>query len=287
LIGTLPWALLLVPLVRDLLRRKNGVAGSQAAAIGFVLLSAAWAFFFFSLAGSKRPIYLVPVFPPLALALGCYLDARLANAGLADIWASLARCRSRVAYGATAVALAGGVGVAAVTLGGGMREPSRAVVLIMAAGLALAVLLTKLQSRRTNWVVAGSIAFAMLLGCFHDLLPEYAQHFSLRHPVQIHAWQACDATSQIACYPHRWDTLAFYANRTELAEYSRDHRADLMRSFSHRRPTLLFVQTKFLSEVLNDLPPEFEFIARSRGDNVTIGEVRARREAPILLASKQ
>ncbi len=168
-----------------------------------------------------------------------------------------------------------------------MREPVRAIVLILAAGLALAVLLTRRQSRRTNWVVAGAVAFAMLLGCFHDLLPEYAQRFSLRHPVQMHAWQAYDASATIACYPHRWDTLAFYTGRTQLAEYSRDHRADLMRSFSHRRPTLLFVQTKFLPEVLSDLPPEFEFVTRSRGDNVTIGEVRARREAPILLASKQ
>ena len=127
----------------------------------------------------------------------------------------------------------------------------------------------------------------MLLGCFHDLLPEYAQRFSLRHPIQMHAWQAYDAGAPIACYPHRWDTLAFYASRTDLPEFSRERRAELMRSFSHKRSTLLFVQTKFLSEVLNDLPPEFEFVARSRGDNITIGEVRSRREAPVLLASKQ
>jgi 4-amino-4-deoxy-L-arabinose transferase-like glycosyltransferase len=287
LLGLLPWALLLVPLVRDFLRRGNAAQLSRPVALGFLLLTAAWALLFFSMAGSKRPVYLVPVFPPLALAFGCYLDGRLPRAGVADVWTALARCHSRVAYWSTAIVLVGGVGIAAVTLGEGMREPTRAVLMIMAAGLALAVLLTKLQSRRTSWLVTGAAAFAMLLGGLHDLLPEYARRFSLRHPVEIHAWQARDSGAPVACYPHRWDSVAFYTGRSDVSEFGRERRAELIQSFSLRRPTLLFVQTKFLSEILDDLPPELEFVARSHSDTVTLGEIRPRREAPMLLAQRQ
>jgi dolichol-phosphate mannosyltransferase len=285
LLGLLPWALLLIPLVRDMIRRESPHF-RRPAALGFLLLSAGWSLLFFSLSGSKRPVYLVPVFPPLALALGCYLDARIPRTAFIEVWSALARCRSRVAYWSTAFVLVGGLGAAAMALGEGMREPTRAVVMMFAAGLALAVLLTKLQSRRTNWIVAGSVAFAMILSGVHDLLPEYARRFSLRHSVEMHAWRARDGSAPVACYPHRWDSVAFYTGRADVPEFSRERRGDLIRSLDARRPTLLFVQTKFLSEVIDDLPPELEFVPRNRGDAVTVGEVRPRREAPVMLAER-
>jgi hypothetical protein len=39
------------------------------------LLAALWSLAFFSASGCKRPSYILPVMPPLALALGCYVDA--------------------------------------------------------------------------------------------------------------------------------------------------------------------------------------------------------------------
>ncbi|MFO0965398.1 MAG: hypothetical protein U0793_07405 [Gemmataceae bacterium] len=43
------------------------------APLGHLLLSGLWCFLFFSLSGSKLPTYILPAFPPLALALGCYI----------------------------------------------------------------------------------------------------------------------------------------------------------------------------------------------------------------------
>jgi 4-amino-4-deoxy-L-arabinose transferase-like glycosyltransferase len=63
-LGLLPWPLLLVQRIRERL----------PAAAGFALLASAWGVLFFSLAGSKRPTYLLPVLPPFAIALGCYLQ---------------------------------------------------------------------------------------------------------------------------------------------------------------------------------------------------------------------
>jgi 4-amino-4-deoxy-L-arabinose transferase-like glycosyltransferase len=80
LVGLLPWVLLLPGLVRWLLRRPgNGEAAHRPAALGWFVVAAGWGLLFFSLAGSKRAAHVLPVLPPLALALGCYL-ARLLSA---------------------------------------------------------------------------------------------------------------------------------------------------------------------------------------------------------------
>jgi hypothetical protein len=230
-------------------------------------------------------VYLVPLFPPLALALGCYLDARLPRVGLIGIWPALARVRSSLAFVTTAAILLGGLGTACFALATGSREPDRAVMMLLGVGLALAVALTKIRTRRTTWAIAGGACFGLLFVGLQFLLPEYAKRFSLRHPVNMHAWQVRETDAPIVCYPHRWDSIAFYTGRTDVREFSRDRRSDLIRAIDVKRPTLLFVQTKYLPELVNDLPIGLEFVPRTRDGAVTIGEIRRRREAPPPLAA--
>src|SRR5205085_3862198 len=47
------------------------------ARLDFLLLTSIWCFVFYSLSGSKRPGYILPAMPPLALALGGYLNILL------------------------------------------------------------------------------------------------------------------------------------------------------------------------------------------------------------------
>ena len=68
LLGMLPWTLLLPGFLRHVRRQMTP-------ALWFVTLSAGWGVLFFSLSGCKRAVYILPALPPLALALGCYLDA--------------------------------------------------------------------------------------------------------------------------------------------------------------------------------------------------------------------
>lgn len=75
-LGLFPWTLLLPALAVFVGSR----ARQRPAALGFFLLAFAWCLVFFSLAGCKRPYYLLPAMPPLALALGCYLDAAFTRA---------------------------------------------------------------------------------------------------------------------------------------------------------------------------------------------------------------
>jgi 4-amino-4-deoxy-L-arabinose transferase-like glycosyltransferase len=75
MLGMLPWTLLLAPFARYLMRRSGALARRRSASLGFLLLASLWCLLFFSLGGCKRPSYILPAMPPLALALGCYVDA--------------------------------------------------------------------------------------------------------------------------------------------------------------------------------------------------------------------
>src|SRR5262249_61980884 len=73
LFGLLPATLLLVPFVRFLLSGKEDSAARRCPELGFLLLGGGWCLFFFTLSGSKLPTYILPAFPPLALALGYFV----------------------------------------------------------------------------------------------------------------------------------------------------------------------------------------------------------------------
>jgi 4-amino-4-deoxy-L-arabinose transferase-like glycosyltransferase len=76
LLGLLPATLLLVPFVRFLVSGDERVARRRPPEMGFLLLAGAWCVLFFSASGSKLPTYVLPAFPPLALAFGQFVAAR-------------------------------------------------------------------------------------------------------------------------------------------------------------------------------------------------------------------
>ncbi|MGE3806745.1 MAG: ArnT family glycosyltransferase [Gemmataceae bacterium] len=72
--GLLPATLLLIPFVRFLLSGDEAIAKLRCPELGYFLLAGGWCVFFFSLSGCKLPTYIMPAFPPLALALGHYVS---------------------------------------------------------------------------------------------------------------------------------------------------------------------------------------------------------------------
>jgi 4-amino-4-deoxy-L-arabinose transferase-like glycosyltransferase len=76
LFGLLPATLLLVPFVRFILSGEEAMARQRPSELGFLLLAGGWCVLFFSASGSKLPTYILPAFPPLALAFGQFLVAR-------------------------------------------------------------------------------------------------------------------------------------------------------------------------------------------------------------------
>jgi 4-amino-4-deoxy-L-arabinose transferase-like glycosyltransferase len=122
LAGMLPGTLLIVPFARFLL--GESAADRRCPALGYLLLAAGWCVLFFSLSGCKLPTYILPAFPPLALAFGIFLAhgswsySRWLKGGLAAWWLlalaghgllvpAVARARSPMADTARMTALCG------------------------------------------------------------------------------------------------------------------------------------------------------------------------------------
>src|SRR5205823_5249946 len=81
----------------------------------------------------------------------------------------------------------------------------------------------------------------------------------------------------VACYPHHWDSIAFYLERTDVHSYARDRRENLLADLERWPATLVFVKTgPAMEELLHSLPPTLEFVSRGQSRTVTAGMVRRR-----------
>jgi 4-amino-4-deoxy-L-arabinose transferase-like glycosyltransferase len=202
-LGLSPWTLLLVPLVR----RRNDLSG----AVVFALAASAWGLLFFSLAGSKRPVYLVPVLPPLALAFGYLVH----------------------------------------------------------------------DERKARWLTVGGVTFVALWVWTHELLPVYAERFSLRRVIRMveKTPPVIDRGLNIYCYPQPWDAVSFYLRRDDVRSFTAAGRDRLVAEVDRRPHAVLFVKTTHLKELLSVLPPGLEFEKTATDVGVTVGRVRPRREA--------
>ncbi len=73
LYGLLPMAFLALPIWRYLTSTQPGDSDKRCPGMGYLLIAGVWCVFFFSLAGSKLPTYILPAFPPVCMALGCFV----------------------------------------------------------------------------------------------------------------------------------------------------------------------------------------------------------------------
>jgi dolichol-phosphate mannosyltransferase len=263
--GLLPWSLLILPMIAWL-RRRNG---HRPAALGFALAAFVSGLAFFSLSGSKRPVYLVPLLPPLALALGCTLDRLIPRAASIGSW--LVEQRSAIAWRIAAVGLLAIVGLGGTALAANVSKSERAIAPVIVAALALGWFVR--GKRRANWLSAGTVALGLVALAAHDLLPGYARRFSLKRTAQV------DPTASVVfSYPQPFDAVTFY-RQDDIRAFGPDHRARLMTELQDAGAALLFVKTHHLNEVLADLPANLEFQTVIDDAGVTAGRVVPRRPA--------
>ncbi len=145
LLGMLPWSLLLLPLAKFL--------GQHF----FFLIASAWCFVFYSIAGSKRSGYILPAMPPLALALGCFLDTWLTTVHSARTGA--ARSSSLFAFRTTLALLGTAVAASLIAQSGELLNATAATILSGAGILAL-VAVHRLGRNRAPAVAWGTITHA-------------------------------------------------------------------------------------------------------------------------------
>lgn len=268
-LGTLPWSLLLGPLTFRLLHTWPHWLRRRPRHMLFVL-AFAWPLLFFSLSGCKRPGYILPTFPPLALVLGHYL-ARLLTVrhGSLGVPPRLLLAR-RLGFLALVVSLQLALVLAWLAAVARLWPWPFA----LAATLLVDAASVFLWRRRRSWRGAWQASAALMLGLFLvaalALLPEYHRRFSLR---DIVTEVAGIENAAIVCYPKRWDSVSFY-----LQSPTRVCPAGGVQEL----PTLLggdkslvFVKNgPFLRLFLDSLPPERKLETCGQCDRLTVGVVR-------------
>jgi 4-amino-4-deoxy-L-arabinose transferase-like glycosyltransferase len=276
-LSLLPWVLLLPGLARFLTRRDAQTAALRTPALGFFLLAAGWTVFFFSAAGCKRAVYLLPAFPPLALALGCYLDVLL-PAGMPSLAALLQR-GVPLAGRVTLTVLLFGLFVVAAATARGMMKPTSGIGL---GALVLAAMVFALRTRKqASWAGCLAVTFVLLYAGVRELQPAYNRQFALRSDLRKQVALMHDRSENVACYPQGWDSVSFYLPNANVKVYHSDERNRLLADLRARPETLLLVKSgRPLRELLDDLPESVEFVTRGRRGLVTVGRVRARGPAP-------
>ncbi len=271
LIGMLPWSLLLPGFAVFLARRSARAAARRPAALGFFLLAAGWSLVFFSAAGCKRAVYILPTLPPLALALGCYLNALVPLGAIRESWRRLWRRGSQPAYRLTVVVLVMGAGLAVVASGHHLIRPTTAYGL--AAGAIAAAALVVAFHRRVSWPVCGAATFAVLLAAVLVLQAAYNRQYSLRDCLRD---VPRTAPLSVVCYPQQWESVSFYLPRADVHAYGLQERDRLLQDLRAHPGTLLLAKTgKPLDDLLEAMPGSLEIVRHGRGGAVTAAWVRA------------
>lgn len=263
LAGMLPWTLLLPGFIRFLGRRSLRAARRRPSALGFFLLSSLLCLVFFSASGCKRPAYILPAMPPLALALGCYLNLLVprarqrADAGLRFLW----KWRSRPAGLATLFVLSSVVVILALAGFKHLLGLSTVLVLTTLAFCGIALLCV----RHVSWGLCAAVTYIVLALGVWLLQPAYNQQFALRDQLRSPVIPDAQEPLSIVCYPQRWDSVSFYRPRAEVRVYSRDQLQQLLADLRSRPRTLLLVRSgKHLDELLREWPGSVDFVTRGQ-----------------------
>ncbi len=284
-LGMLPWTLLLPGLIHFLAQRSGRTAARRPAALGFFLLVFLWTLLFFSASGCKRAVYILPAMPPLALALGCYLDAILPRQLRQDTLAMLGRWQSRLAHVSLLLVLVGAMGISVLTTFNQMVKPVAGLALASAALAGLLFLL--IRCRAVSWGVCAAVTFFVLLCGVWHLQPAYNRQFAIRRDLRALAEQVDPQRLAVVCYPQRYDSASFYLPWADIRVYTAEQRRQLLDDLRARPETLLLVKSgRSLRELTEELPESLEFVPRNRQSAVVVGWVRPRESDRSMMARR-
>ncbi|MFL5244348.1 MAG: glycosyltransferase [Gemmataceae bacterium] len=278
-LGMLPWSLLLPGLVGFLGHPSLRTGIRRPAALGYFLATSLWGLLFFSAAGCKRATYILPVMPPLALALGYYLAIGQPGAEFLRLGRALLARGYGLAHQAIWLTSALGVVIAGLAVKESLFKPTQAIVAVgvaMVMGGAFYRVRTRLSTIRAWWLTA-VVTFGMLFTAVYLVLPAYARKYSMRGQVRRFEEEARTTPIRLACYPKSWDSVSFYLQAPSLNIYPEDRCRQLVADLASNPETLLFVKSgKPLETLLRALPPSLQFEREGRQGGVLVGRVHRR-----------
>ena len=285
LFGMMPWIFLLPGLISSLFQPKTSkqYLGSFA---GFGLLTGLVILTFFSMGLSKRPIYLLPVLPMLAIALGCQVRAVLCSNAEGLFWKTLLAPVSNGAFNFLGVLLLAGFGVSFAGMFRGIFKPGTGFILgfIFLTALCFWVMLKAGKpERKLSFLITAGVLFLTLYVGIREILPAYNHIFSLRGHLRAHLKAEKQMPSLVVCYPHLWDSAPFYLPDAEVVSFSRNEKPLLMKFLNERPNTLLLIKSgKDRKELVQELPDHLEFYAGVQPGTVTVGWVRKKSAEDLL-----
>jgi dolichol-phosphate mannosyltransferase len=222
-----------------------------AARFWLPLLSFAWIVFFFTLSGCKRPTYLLPAYPALAVVLGGWLCE------MRDLW-------RESSYSAGWGCFVGLALLWASVATAWMPAMADVQVLLLNAGLGTAIIGVLLWRVGVNWQVAVvALGWATISGV-GLILPAYHEGFSLR--TQLLASASIEQNLQahepkvVACYPQRYDSVEFYLRQSRVQVFGPEQRKEFDQFWRERPGTLLVIKNgEVLRSWLAELPTDVRF----------------------------
>jgi 4-amino-4-deoxy-L-arabinose transferase-like glycosyltransferase len=283
LLGLLPWTLLLPGLARFLCQRSARTARRRPEALGFFLVAFLWCFLFFSAAGCKRPAYILPAIPPIALALGCYLNAIVPERRWRTNVGVLFTRLSVLPLCATALVLILGAAIAIAAVGTEVVKPARGLALFGTALVVGALIAWQAKRLRPSqaWWLCGTVTFLALYVGVWQILPANARRFSLRGQVRALQQESAYTPLTVACYPHGWDSIGFYMPSHSVHVYGADERPRLFADLGNQAVTLLVVKAgDDMKAILKEMPIWMEFVPQGRRGLWVVGQVRPRVNPP-------
>jgi 4-amino-4-deoxy-L-arabinose transferase-like glycosyltransferase len=261
--GTLPWSLLLIPCTHRLWSGRAEFHKRRPPEVVFPLVAAIWCILFFSISGSKRVGYVLPVFAPLALVVGEQIERMLARGEVA--WPRLLPAVALLMTGIGAAALAA---FEYVPIGFGLV----ALILLLAAAVGAFVKCGSMAPH-SSFAAAATIVFVACLTGIESILPAYAERFSLRREVMNVRAAATDSQS-IVCFPRGWDSVCFYLQRSDVLVYSEAQRDEAVAYLRMHPDSVLFVREgEATRRLLKELTP-LVFVECDRQGNVMAGRVQ-------------
>jgi 4-amino-4-deoxy-L-arabinose transferase-like glycosyltransferase len=280
LLGMLPWTLLLIPLMPYLLHKSRRAGQRRPAVLGVFVLAFAWCVVFFSLSGCKRPGYILPALPLLALILGTFvthgLPWRRWLSAVATQWSGhrLARQLGLATLGVGAI-----LSVAAALSQLWTWTAALSAAALFAGGGALIALAPRRLPVWSSWAGCALAACSVLGFAQRAWLPEYHDRFGLRRQVEISSAYEQEEDLPILSYPKRWDSIGFYAKRTDVQVYGPNEFARLVHDLEICRRAIVFIRRDdSFSNLRNALPPHLEAQPLGReADFVMVVQVRPRR----------
>src|SRR5207244_1844732 len=93
-------------------------------------------------------------------------------------------------------------------------------------------------ARPAFWTLSACTAIALFLA-LEVFFPAYSNKFGVRAGVQCFA----DDPARVLCYPHRWDSVAFYLRRGDVAVFEPNQRQRLTAELASRERTIVFVKS--------------------------------------------